>query len=302
MRWKATWMTLGLAATLFAFIMLVERRIPDGQAPPIQLFDFKASEVTNIQLRLTNQLVLRAQRAKADAPWFLTVPISYPAQPYAIESLIQSLEKAVPQAEISPQELRASKRTVAEFGLDIPRATLTLQHNGQRTEILYGAPTPVGRAVYLQVVNQPGIYVVNADLAARLPRSHNDWRDTRLIPGVFMNRIEVRAGGHGFTVEVLDATNRTFVLTKPTPARADPAKIDAFLRKLLTAEIKKFVTDNPRADLDPYGLQPPEAELAFLVGTNEQFVVQFGKSPADDPSAVYARRLSQTNIVLVPRS
>jgi hypothetical protein len=32
------------------------------------------------------------------------------------------------------------------------------------------------------------------------------------------------------------------------------------------------------------------------------FVVQFGKSPTNDPSAVYARRLSHTNIVLTSRS
>src|SRR5207247_4487771 len=140
--------------------------------------------------------------------------------------------------------------------------TLTLQHNGERTEVLYGSRTPVGHGVYVQVLNQPGIYVVNADLTDRLPRSHNDWRDTRLVPstGILMNRIEVWAGGRGFTVELLDATNRTFVLTKPTLARADPAKIDALLRKLFTAEITRFVTDNPRADLEPYGLQPPQAE------------------------------------------
>ncbi len=202
MKWKPTWLLLGLAAGLFAFIALVERRLPDAQVAQPRLLSFKASEVTNIQLRLTNQLVLRVERDKADAPWVLTVPISYPAHPYAIESLIRSLEQVMPQNEISQQELRASRRTVAEFGLDIPQATLTLQHNGQRTEILYGSKTPVGRGVYVQVLNQPGIFVINSDLVDRLPRSHNDWRDTRLIPSaILMNRIEVRAGGRGFTVE-----------------------------------------------------------------------------------------------------
>ncbi|HYV33104.1 MAG TPA: DUF4340 domain-containing protein, partial [Candidatus Binatia bacterium] len=225
MNWKTTWLLLGLAAGLFAFIVLVERHIPDAQVAPTRWLSFKANEVTNIQLRLTNQLVLRVERTGADAPWLLTVPISYPAQPYAIEGLLQSLEQGLPQTEISPQELKASKRTIAEFGLDIPRATLTLQHNGQRTEIFYGSRTPVGDGVYVQSLSQPTIYVVNAELVDRLPRTHNDWRDTALLPrpSVAMNRLEVRATGRGFTVE-LDGTNGMFALTKPTIARADSAK------------------------------------------------------------------------------
>src|SRR5262249_49807033 len=40
----------------------------------------------------------------------------------------------------------------------------------------------------------------------------------------------------------------------------------------------------------------------LLKNTNEQFVVQFGKSPSTNPAVVYARRLLHTNIVLVPTS
>jgi hypothetical protein len=307
MKWKTTWLLLGMAATLFAFIILVERRIPDGTTPPRPLLAFKANEVTNIWLRLTNQLVLRVERAGPEAPWILTDPLSYPGHPHAIELLIRSLEVAVPHTEISQRELKASKRSVAEFGLDVPQATLTLQHNGHRTEVFYGSKTPVGDGVYVKVLNQPDIYVVSAELADRLPRSHNDWRDTSLLAtsGFQWNRLEVRSGGRGFTVE-LDPTNQVFVLTKPTIARAERAKVEALLRKLVGAQTVKFVTDNPRADLETYGLQLPETELTFLVGSNEQFtaqfVVQFGKSPTNDPAHVYARRLAQTNIVLVPRS
>src|SRR5207244_8042185 len=82
----------------------------------------------------------------------------------------------------------------------------------------------------------------------------------------------------------------------------DPGKVDALLRKVINTEVRKFITDNPRVELETYGLQPPELEMALMQGTNEQFVVQFGKSPTNDPTLVYARRLSHTNIVLVPRA
>src|SRR5688572_21905612 len=158
MSWKPTGILAGLAVLLFAFIFFVERRIPTGVQPLPRLVAFRANEVTNIQLRITNQLALRVERTGPTAPWVLTLPSYYPAQPFKIQWMIEVLESLVSDIEISEQELKASKRTVAEFGLDVPRATLTLQHNGRRTEVLFGGRTPVGNGVYIQTSERPGIY------------------------------------------------------------------------------------------------------------------------------------------------
>ena len=306
MNWKPTWILIGLAAMLFAFIFLFERHAPDAQPPPARLFSFRAAEVTNIQVRLTNQLLLRVERAREDEPWNLSLPLSYPAQPFKIERMLQMFEHAVPQAEISDHDLRASKRSVAEFGLDIPQASVSMQHDGQRTEVHFGSPTPVGDGVYARVDGQPGIYILSAEFISNLPRTHHDWRDSALFrssAGYKFNRVDVRAGGRGFAFE-LDSTNRLFLLTKPTVARADTGKVDALLRKVLTAQVERFVSDSPRVELESYGLQPPELELALLLGTNELFTVQFGRAPTNDSPLVYARRVAYTNanIVLVPRA
>jgi hypothetical protein len=304
MNWKPTWILVGLAAALFAFIVLFERHTGSATLPPPRLISFKPHEVTNIQVRLTNQLLLTVGRARESEPWIMADPVRYPAQPVAIEGLLQALEREVPQTEITPQDLKAGKRSIAEFGLDVPRATLTFQHNGQRTEVMFGARTPVGHAVYAQVMDQPGVYILNGELADRVPRTHHDWRDTRLLctsAPFFNDGMEVRSSGRGFAL-MLDLTTNAVILTKPTVARADPAKFAALARKVQEAQVLQFVTDSPRVDLDAFGLQPPELELALLKGTNEQFVVQFGKSPETNASVVYARRMLQTNIVLVPRS
>lgn len=307
MNWKSTWILLGLAAGLFAFIVFVERNVATSDAPPTRLLSFKANQVTNLQLRLTNQLMLRIDRPKAGALWNYSFPINYPAKVYAVEWLIQALEEAVPVTLIQKQELTATKRTIAEFGLDVPQATLTLQHDGERTEIMFGSKTPVGDGVYVQVMNQPDIYVLDVELVNKLPRTFQDWREVSLLPpaGVPINRMEVRSAGRGFTID-FDLIRRTFVLSKPTYARADTSKVVGIIEKLRNAQVTQFVTDNPRVDLELYGLQPPEAEISFLAGSNDlytvQFALQLGKSPTNDPSVVYARRVTTTNIVLVPKT
>jgi hypothetical protein len=309
MRWKPTWILLGVAAALFLFILLLERRLPDPNRPPPRLLAFQAGDVTNVLLRLTNQPVVSAHRPKpkADTPWNLTFPISYPARHHAIQPLLQALSEAVPHAEISAQELKAGKRTIAEFGLDVPQATLTLHHHGQRVEIQFGARTPVGDGVYVQVLNQPAVYILGAEFLHALPRTYDDWRDLGLLftsTGITFNRIEVRSPGRGFTVD-LNQTAQKYMLVKPILARADRAKVEALLQKLIYAQVTRFVADGPRADLEAYGLQPPQAEVLF-VNTNDpysvQFALQFGASPTNEPAQVYARRVVNTNVVLVPRT
>jgi hypothetical protein len=113
-----------------------------------------------------------------------------------------------------------------------------------------------------------------------------------------VNRFEVRSANRGFGVTV-DSTNGQYYLFKPVAGRADRIKVNSILHRTQTAQVVEFVTDDPLADLDAYGLTRPEAELVYGVGSNDKVVVQFGKSPASNTNIVYARRLSDKNIVLV---
>jgi hypothetical protein len=300
--WKTTWTLVGAAALLFAFIYFFERRMTPTDAPappPAALLKFKASEVTVVQLRRTNQFVLRAERTNQN--WNITAPISYPAERFAVELLLNSLAGLFPSTYIGPDELKAQKKSIAEFGLDVPLASLTLQHAGRRSEVLFGSRTPAGDQAYVQLANQPGIYVVPAEINRLLPRNATDWRDIALInlEGLNLDRFEVRSPGRGFVVQV-NPTNLQFYLSKPITARADRSKVVALLRKLQEEKVLSFVSDDPRSELETYGFQPPEAEAVFGIGTNDLVTVQFGKSPSND--VVYARRMLNNNVVLVSRS
>ena len=160
-------MLVGFAAVLFAFIVLVERQSQPTYAqgqPPARLFSFKAAEVTNVQLRITNQLALRADRDPLGDSWSLTLPIVYPAQGPAIDWLLRTMEELAPTTFISQNEMAAGHRTLADFGLDVPPATVTLMHGGMRSEIAFGAKTPIGDQVYLQLPDRPGVHLVPVEL------------------------------------------------------------------------------------------------------------------------------------------
>ena len=62
------------------------------------------------------------------------------------------------------------------------------------------------------------------------------------------------------------------------------------------------MTDDPKADPDAFGLQTPALELTLAKNTNLLVQLQFGKSPTNDSTQVFARRVGLSTIVTVPRS
>ena len=73
------------------------------------------------------------------------------------------------------------------------------------------------------------------------------------------------------------------------------------LQTLQSFRVHQFVTDEPKADAESFGLQPPALTLALAQGTNPVATLQFGKLATNNPSQYYARRVGNSAIVTVSR-
>ena len=297
---RSTKFLLLVAAALAAFIFFFERHTTDsGPAEKLadKLFpEFQPAAVTRVELVRSN-LVFRAERVKDT--WTLTSPLAYPAHQLGINSLLDVCAKLRAQTAIPARQAKS----LADFGLHPPAASLTIQQGNTRLELRVGARTPVGEQLYVQVTGSDQIAVVDARLLDLLPRTSGDWRDRGLLTlaGVPYDRLRVRFGARDLVVQ--RETNHLWRITTPPPAkRADTPQLDQLIAQMQRWPVHHFVTDDPKAELEPFGLQPPEAELAFGSGTNDLLTVQFGKSPTNDAALVYARRSTHTNVVLVPRT
>ena len=96
-----------------------------------------------------------------------------------------------------------------------------------------------------------------------------------------------------------DGTNKVWRMVYPLQARANNPKAEQALQTLQSVRVRQFVSDDPKADLEAFGLQPPELEVALGQGSNFVARLQFGKSPTNDTRLVYARRLDLNAIVTV---
>ncbi|MEW6303198.1 MAG: DUF4340 domain-containing protein [Verrucomicrobiota bacterium] len=302
MSWKNTWILVGVAAGLFAFIFFVERRLPSNgnqaNAPRLVLADYAAGDVTAVEIQV-GEKSLRVERT--NAVWRVTAPVPYPAQQGRIQSLLEGCSKLRSQIAITTSEIANQQRGLADYGLHPPRITLRLFEGAKRQEVLIGDKTPVGERYYLQVGGKNEVYIVDDTFLQLLPRNMDEWRDNSMlnVRNLAFNRIEVRSGQRSF--ELQRDTNLLWHITKPMQARADNPKINRIVEELSLWPVRFFVSDDPNVPLEPYGLQPPQMELIFGQGSNDLAVVQFGHSPTNDTGLVYARRMSHTNVVLAPR-
>ncbi|HWQ90386.1 MAG TPA: DUF4340 domain-containing protein, partial [Clostridia bacterium] len=298
---------------LFAFIYFYEWQTQRDPSPSATIVPgFKPVQVQAIQVRPPGPSKLEIRAERTNSFWWLTEPMIYPGQSASIEALIQAIQALAPAAHISPAELRARPNADEEYGFSSPQAgSVILTTGSNRIHLLLGIKTAPGDQLFLQVVGREGVYVVDADLLKLVPRSVDDWRDTRLLNlrALAFNRLTVKHGPNVFELQ-RDSQAALWRMLRPYQARANHAKIEQALERLNDLQVKTFISDASALDLEPFGLHQPELELSFLgqggstgagLDTNVLSVLQFGKSPTNDPSAVFARVPSHGTIVTVPK-
>jgi hypothetical protein len=297
---KSTWVWLGIAATLFAVIVIVEKFGPKPPPGPVPLLPgFLAGVVTSVQLGLSDQAEIQAVRT--NGAWQLIKPIAYPAQATSIETLLVVLQQLAPARVIPGSEVRQRKNADQEFGFAKPQAALTLKTRDKLIPILIGSRTAPGDQVYVHIAGLEGVYLVDSALLKLLPRNVDDWRDSAFADLQLMRFDRINISNTVASLEVQrDLTNLLWRLTRPMSARADSQRINLALQKLNAARVTKFVTDDSKADLESFGLNAPELELTLSQETNVVATYQFGRSPTNDSTQVFARRLGVSTIVTVP--
>lgn len=272
--------------------------------------------VTSILIRPSGpgQLQIRADRT--NNTWQLSQPQPYPAQAEKIKKLLAFLDRLVPATYITGSALRKHPNADEEFGFASPQATLVILQGPYLPRLRVGALTNPGDQVFVQVEGDLGAYVVDSELLNHLPHSANEWRDTTVInlADLAFDRLAVTNSAKGDNsrgglplssatfVVLRDPTNQLWRMVWPLEARANHARIQESLQELQQLRIRDFVSDDPRPDLESYGLAPPELELGFGAGTNGLALLQFGRSPTNDLTQVYARRPGQTGVVTVDKA
>ncbi len=234
------------------------------------------------------------------AQWHLVRPLAARADPTAIERLLDALQE-LPRGDIILPASRRGDDAYAPYGLDAPRARLSLVEGAATNRILIGRRTPLGDGVYVRQSDHAGLARLDPALLDLLPTSAADLRDRALLAGTpaSIDRLDIR-GPAGY-MQLARNGHGGWRIYQPVSARADSAILAALIEKLLSCSVVQFVQD-AASDLSPYGLDSRTAVTAVLntAGGDGSQMISFGDPLPNDPALVYARLQGENSVCAVP--
>lgn len=295
-----------LAAVIvaLAFIVFVDFRAPlspAGDSLPAHGLQIVSEKIDTVVLDAEN-LSLEVFRSQNN--WTFNQPFKARADAASINRLLSGIE-SLPRLEvITETQRRARGIDLKDYGLEEPRASITLRGNDRHKLTLnIGNISPFKDMLYVSLGSHSEVIGTTTNLLSVLPKNIEDWRDKRLVFGnpSTVARIEIKQAQSPLLQIIREGSD--WIIQRPVVARADSAKITEFLEQFFDLRVANFVSET-MADPMAYGLSEDEASLLVSLwpeSGDSNLKIAFGKT-ASGGSSVFAALASDTSVYGVPRS
>ena len=262
MRTKVTLVLLLLNVALFFFIFQFERRWRTEEnwkearrrvlGP--EAADIRALEITSA----THRLALE----KRGDTWFVTHPIEWPANPNAVNRIVNDLQFLEHETSFQVRDLEKNGQSLADYGLDDPKLTVSFTSghsdslNSQpstlnSSQLQLGDVTKDGIRLYVLSPDGSRVHVVNQSLARSLALTFEELHADALFtipvfearslnlqtPPPASLRVRLRRDGARWTFEA------------PISARASKNATELAINALNALRVRSFVTEDPPSPL-----------------------------------------------------
>jgi uncharacterized ParB-like nuclease family protein len=314
--WKTGLAVLALAG-LSSYIWFVERKRevkPEGERDKVPLVAVDKAKAKGIEVVAGGETLALAKDASG---WKVTRPFTAPADQGAVESMLGSLEKLEADEVVAEQAA-----SLAEFGLDPPVRTVTVQVEGTAAPvaIAFGAKSPDGSSQYAKQPASPKVYLLPSWIEGSFDKKPFDMRDRDLlhVKRDDVRQLEVSGPEGAYALARTDAGDWAF--TKPLATRAGRWAVDGLLGTVENLRMESVASENatdPR-ELARLGLASPARTLTLVTKDGQTRTLEIGAgivdatapSPAPGaagakpepakPTKYYARQKGAALVAVVP--
>lgn len=315
------WTTLILFAAvcvLGALIWFTERAPhADARSPSDRVLEFNPAEVTLLHIESGN---LRVRCVRREGQWYVTEPFEAKADAESIERILMTLESLTVVERITPEQLENRALDLSDYGLQRPRAVITLHEAKGATVLRVGHDTTVDRLLYVWVDGENSVMSTARAAYEVLPSSTPELLDRGVfdIDPARVARIEIERRGSGYLQLVRAAGGWT--LQQPVVWNANQAKVADLLDLLAQARVSRFLWDpvntftasatgtappaDPSGRLASYGLTTEEAAAVVRVwiqGESSARELFMGRRVDGSTAEICASRRSGGIVFVVPQ-
>jgi Domain of unknown function (DUF4340) len=257
-----------------------------------RVLPFNRAQVTRLKIAGPRETVVLYREGHGDkAVWKIKAPVETAADQAEVSSLLFALEDLKAQGFIDDPKEHAAKR--AALGKSL--ATITL-HEGEtdRTVSLFLDPRD-NTAAYAESTAREPLYQIARAAAKDLARGLFDLRAKQLIAAEpdQVKTLVIKTGGQEYA---LSREGGAWIVDGDPNAKADAARINMFVTRVVRLQAEKIVTETP-TDLKRYGLASPPAEL-IAAGEQGKLLgrIAFGR---EEQGLAYALGSAMTGIFQV---
>jgi hypothetical protein len=281
-----------VVVALFGFIFFFERKMPTTEERSRKgdlYWDIPADRIERIEVDRGGEM-LEFQRA-GEAAWKMVKPEKYPADTFAVGSVVSDLAALKRAGGEDAAEAKA-----ADYGLEKPVAKATIVWSDasdpkvrKTRTVEFGAAIPGTDVVAARVEGTEKVLFVPAAVLGALKKSADDFESREVFGATAAEvaRLDILRGRGKLAFVRRDGV---WWLAEPMADLADGSEVDRFVGALAGLRVRDFVHGSQ--DLAAIGLNPPLFRVSLTGTKADVTAVDFGATRSDG-NTVYARREAQ---------
>jgi hypothetical protein len=252
MRTKVTLILVFLNVALFFFIFKFERGWRTEQASLESRRRVLGAETADIStLHIAGPGISPVNLIRQGDNWSLTEPIEWPANPHAVSRIINELQFLEHETSFSVADLAKNNQSLADYGLEQPRLTLTFTTGTKTTgeesttatsyTLKIGDETKVGNRLYILSPDDSRVHVVNLSLVRSLSLPIEDLRADTIftIPGFETRSLNLQ-NATNLRVRIRREGSNRWAFEAPIIARASKTAVELSINALNALRVRSF--------------------------------------------------------------
>ena len=279
---------LALLAGYFYYFEVVRRNaLTEEKEAALRLFQVEKAKITSVQLDKGEGKPITLNK---EDQWQIIEPINSPANEFAVESLLTTLEslKMERQVESEAQDLQP-------YGLDNPRLHLSFLEDGTRHHLRVGAKAVVADQYYASGDQANRVVLIAASQEQGLDKTMFDLRSKEFfsLKSDDIDRVEI------------ERPQAKLALTKVTKnnwqASASPevsiknSKVESLISHLIWLRAKRFL-DNEKGNSPQLGFEPARIRITLASQEKSQTLLLGNSKKAE---GIYAKGGELPGVALV---
>jgi hypothetical protein len=263
MRTKVTLVLLFLNVALFFFIFYLrpqwatEERLKEARR---RVLGPESVNIQSLEIASGGRTVHLVKRGEA---WALTQPFDWPANPFAVNRILTTLQNLQHETSFAVADLAKNGQSLADYGLEKPSLTVTFTTGLTqpatpgpelpRTTLRLGDTTKDGSRIYVLSPDRTRVHVVDRTLAESLALPAEQLRSDALftIPVFEVRSFNLQTAAPANLRIRLRHDGIRWTFETPIVARAGTAATELAINSLNNLRVRSFVDATPPPELSP---------------------------------------------------